>query len=74
MKVALPFTFKSMDSIQKEILSSSLVKPLVCWHCDDIFMMWKHGQEELQKFSDDLNCYHPTIKLTTEYSWVEIFL
>ena len=72
--VAPPFIFISMDSLQKEILSSSLVKALVYWHCSYIFMMWEHGQKELQKFLDDLNCYHPTIKLTAEYSRVEIFL
>ena len=30
--------------------------------------MWEHAEEELQKFLETLNCYHPTIKFTAEYS------
>ena len=35
-------------------------------------MMWEHGEEELQKFLEALNCHHPTIKFTAEYSRVKI--
>ena len=57
-----------MDSLKEDILSNSLSKPLVWWcYIDDIFMMWKHGQEELQKFLETLNCYRPTTKFTVEY-------
>ena len=46
-------------------------QPLVWWcYIDDIFMIWEHGEEELQKFLETLNCYHSTIKFTAEYSWV----
>ena len=46
-------------------------QPLVWWrYIDDIFMIWEHGEEELQKFLETLNCYHPTIKFTAEYSRV----
>ena len=61
-----------MDSLEEDILSNSLLKPLVWWHyIDDIFMIWEHG-EELQKFLETLNCYHPTIKFTAEYSRAKI--
>ena len=61
-----------MDS-QEDILSNSLLKPLVWWrYIDDIFMVWEHGKEELKKFLETLNCYHPTIKFTTEYSRAKI--
>ena len=30
--------------------------------------MWEHGEEELKKFLEALNWYHPTIKFTAEYS------
>ena len=44
------------------------MKPLVWWHyIDDIFMMCEHGEEEIQKFSENLNCYHPTITFIVEY-------
>ena len=39
---------------------------------DDIFMMWEHGEEELQKFLEALDCYHPTIKFTAEYLRAQI--
>ena len=35
-------------------------------------MLWQHGEKELEKFLKFLNCYHPTIKLTTNYSREEI--
>ena len=35
---------------------------------DDIFFIWEHGEEELQKFKDHLNEVHPTIKFTSESS------
>ena len=42
---------------------------LVWWrYIDDIFMLWQHGEEELKKFLDALNCYHPSIKFTADYS------
>ena len=31
-------------------------------------MLWQHGKKELQKFLEILNSYHPTIKLTANYS------
>ena len=31
-------------------------------------MLWQHGKKELEKFLGFLNCYHPTIKFTTNYS------
>ena len=39
---------------------------------DDIFMLWQHGEKELKRFSEFLNCYHPTIKFTAYYSREEL--
>ena len=39
---------------------------------DDIFMIWKHGEEELHKFFKHLNSVHPTIKFTYVFSYEEI--
>ena len=33
-----------------------------------IFFIWEHGEESLGKFLKKLNTFHPTIKLTVEYS------
>ena len=35
--------------------------------------MWEHGEEELQNFLETPSCYHPTIKLTAEYSRKVLF-
>ena len=35
-------------------------------------MLWQHGEKELENFLEFLNCYHPTIKFTADYSWEEI--
>ena len=34
--------------------------------------MWEHGEEEIQKFLETLNCYHPTIKFTAEHCRAKI--
>ena len=35
-------------------------------------MMWERREEELKKFLETLNCYHPTIKFTAEYSRAKV--
>ena len=34
----------------------------------DIFLLWQHGEKELEKFLEFLNCYHSTVKFTANYS------
>ena len=68
-EMAPPYVIIFMDSLEESIPSNSLVKALVWWcYIDDIFIMWEHGEEGLQKFLESLNCYHPTITFTAEYS------
>ena len=51
IKMAPPSVVIFMDLLEKDILSNSLLKPLVWWrYNDDIFMMWEHGEEELKNF------------------------
>ena len=60
--MARPYIIIFMDSLEEVILSNSLLKPLVWWHyIDDIFILWEHGEQELKKFLETLNCYHPAI-------------
>ena len=67
-KIVPPYAIIFMDSLEEDMLNNSLLKPLVWWcYIDDIFMMWEHGEEELKKFLETLNCYQPTIKFTAEY-------
>ena len=72
-KMAPPYAIIFIDSLEEDILSKALLKPLVWWrYFDDIFMMWEHGEEELEKFLGTPNCYHPTIKFAAEYSSAKI--
>ena len=67
-KIVPPYAIIFMDSLEEDMLNNSLLKPLVWWcYIDDIFMMWEHGEEELKKFLETLNCYQSTIKFTAEY-------
>ena len=51
IKMAPPSVVIFMDFLEKDILSNSLLKPLVWWrYNDDIFMMLEHGEEELKNF------------------------
>ena len=72
-KMVPPYAIIFMDSIEEDILSNSLLKPLVWWrYTEYIFMLWEHGEEELKEFLETLNCCHPTIKFTAEYSRAKI--
>ena len=58
-----------MGDLEEKILKDCDKKPLTWWRCiDDIFMLWQHGKKELKKILEFLNCYHPTIKFTADYS------
>ena len=68
-KMAPPYAIIYLGYLEENILRDSELKPLAWWrYIDDIFMLWQHGEKELKKFLDALNCYHPTIKFTAEYS------
>ena len=49
------------------------MKPYKCWRCiGDIFSLWKHGEEKLKKFIENLNEKHQTIIFTAEWSQASI--
>ena len=58
-----------MDRFESKALAKQSLKPLI-WKrfIDDIFLIWTHGEESLNKFVQYLNSLHPTIKFTSEYS------
>ena len=58
-----------MAELEEEFLSQTPMKPRI-WlrFIDDIFMVWSHGEDELQKMLNELNNFHPTIKFTEEHS------
>ena len=62
-----------MGDLEEKILKDCYKKPLTWWqYIDYIFVLWQYGKKELEKFLEFLNCYHPTIKLTADYSGEEI--
>ena len=58
-----------MDRFETKALEKWYLKPLL-WlrFIDDIFMVWTHGRDELNKFINYLNNIHPKIKFTSENS------
>ena len=56
-------------ALEEEILEFLITKPWLWWrYIDDIFMIWHHRENELKQFIDKLNKFHPTIKITCDYS------
>ena len=68
-KFAPPYAILFMADLEEKILSTSEKKPMI-WlrYIDDIFFIWEHGEESLEKFLNKLNSFHPIIKFTAEYS------
>ena len=60
-----------MADLENKLLDNSPnnLQPLI-WkrYIDDIFVVWKHGEESLHTFINHLNTSHPTIKFEHEYS------
>ena len=58
-----------MAELEEKFLSTLTLKPRI-WKrfIDDIFIIWSHGENELQKLLEQLNQFHPTIKFTEEHS------
>ena len=66
-KMAPPYPIIFMDSLGEDILSNSLLNPLVWWrYIDDIFMMWEHEEKELQKFLKLLSSYYNVCSRTLQ--------
>ncbi len=67
-KMAPSYAILYMDYLERKILERD-PKPYI-WlrFIDDIFMVWLHGDEELDAFLTYLNSFHETIKFTHESS------
>ena len=62
-----------MGSLEKSILESSPLKPSYYRRfIDDIFMIWPHSLNELDKFISHMNTANPSIQFTHEKSQEEI--
>ena len=68
-KCAPSYAIIFMDKLERELMSTRKLIPLVWWrYIDDIFMIWQHSREELCSFLDALNSFHETIRFTADIS------
>ena len=71
--MAPPYSILFMADLEEKILESIPLKPFVWWrYIDDIFLIWQHGEEELKRFLEHLNSFHPSMRFTADYSSHEI--
>ena len=62
-----------MHKTETELLQKSSLKPTFFKRfIDDIFLIWPHGEKQLQDFLQMINSHHKTIKFTEEHSKTEI--
>ena len=62
-----------MVELEEVVLSKAGLKPYLRWrYKDDIFFLWEHAEEKLEKFTEHLNEKQPTIKFTTNWSQTSI--
>ena len=56
-----------MEHLEQAALRTTMLPPKL-WlrYVDDTFVVWPHGQEELNRFHEHLNRQHPNIKFTVE--------
>ena len=62
-----------MVELEEEILREAECKLYLWWrYIDDIFFLWKHGEEKLKSFIDNINNMHVTITFTADWSKTSI--
>ena len=56
-----------MDEVEQRFLETQN-KKLHIWlrYIDDIFFIWTHGEQELERFLKDLNNFNPNLSFTRE--------
>ena len=58
-----------MNRLEQDFLSLQHVQPLLYTrYMDDVFFIWTHGEDQLKSLYDAFNSFHPTIRLTMDYS------
>ena len=68
-KFAPPHACIYMDEVEQKFLETQSKKPLIWLKCiDDIFFIWTHGEQELERFLKDLNNFTPNLSFTHEAS------
>lgn len=56
-----------MEKFEQDALNTAVSRP-ICWlrYVDDTFVIWSHGEHELNNFLYHLNSLNPRIKFTME--------
>ncbi|XP_067832584.1 uncharacterized protein [Heptranchias perlo] len=58
-----------MHKFEQDFFTAQDLQPtLYTRYIDDIFFLWTHGEESLKRLHNNINKFHPTIKLTMDYS------
>ena len=66
-KCAPPYAYMFMDKVEIDFLESQKLKPMVWFpYTDDIFFIWTHGEQKLQRFLQELNKTHLNLKFVHE--------
>ena len=68
-KMAVAFANILLGEIEKQILNVSAHKPLA-WkrYIDKTISLWRSSRDVVEKFIEQANKHHPTIKFTAEIS------
>eukprot|EP00061_Rhincodon_typus_P004621 g23024.t1 len=58
-----------MHKFEQDLFAAQNLRPMLYTrYIDDIFFLWTHGEESLKRQHSDINKFHPTIRLTMDYS------
>ena len=68
-KFVPPYVCIYMDEVKQKFLETQSKNLLIWLRCiDDIFLIWTHGEQELERFLKDLNNFTPHLSFTHEAS------
>ena len=68
-KFAPLYAYIYMDEVETKFLKTQELQPLVWFrYIDDIFFIWNHSEDELNKFLENLSNFKSNLKFTYEIS------
>eukprot|EP00061_Rhincodon_typus_P002328 g17245.t1 len=63
------YTNISMYKFEQNFFAAQDLQPMLYTrYINNIFFFWTHGEESLKRLHNDINKFHPTIRLTMDYS------
>ena len=72
-RIAPSYSNLFLAKFETDALSRAPYQPHTRWrYIDDIFMIWTHSVDDLYAFTSYLNSIHPTIKITSNFSFTSI--